>query len=226
LNNDGLETEITLEEAATLDAVNLAAREPLDSDTDDTPLVHGCDDLILADGEPDLSIQIDCVEPKSRYLYRMSDSGTSLSHMACGPLLGADANGLRLYALMASLESVLRGRILERLCLRYGYSSKASALASRKQLIVTIGTTDAELLEAGTIICNAIKADALPFLAPSPARDAWQAVTVQLARFETRWLLIPADAPSLVHLRAWAESVLVGCPHSGPIYSPARRLAA
>ena len=220
------ELEPNIEDAATLDAVNLAAREPQDSDTDTAPLTHGCETITLADGEPDLIISIDADESKSRYLYMMVDSGTSLSHMATGKLLGVDANGLRLYALMASLESVLRGRILERLCLRYGYSSKASALASRKQLIVTIGTTDAELLEAGTIICNAIEADALPFLAPSPARDAWQAVTVQLARFETRWLLIPADAPSLVHLRAWAESVLVGCPHSGPIYSPARRLAA
>jgi len=218
------ELEINTEDAATLDAVNLAAREPLE--TDDTPLVHGCDDLALAEGQPDISIAIDADESKSRYLYQMVDTGTSLSHTACGKLLGADTNGLRLYAVKASLESILRGRILERLCLRYGYHSKASALASRKQLIVTIASTDPELLAVGKVITQAIEADALPFLSPSPARATWEAVTPQLSRFEIRWELIPADADTLVSLRQWAEAVLVGCPHSGPVYSPARRLAA
>lgn len=214
------------ETLATKQAVNEAAHEPQGSDTDAAPITHGCDTITLADGEPDLRVSIDASESKSRYLYQMLDSGTSLSHMACGTLLGADASGLRLYALMASLESVLRGRILDRLCLRYGYSSKASALASRRQLIVTIASTEPELIEAGTIITEAIAAEALPFLSPSPARDAWQAVIPQLARFEIRWELIPTDAPGLASLSQWAEAVLVGCPHSGPVYSPARRLAA
>jgi hypothetical protein len=225
MNNE--ELDIDKETLATLDAVNVAAREPLDSDMDAAaPITHGCDTITLADGEHDLSIAIDADESKSRYLYTMFDTASTMSHMACGILLGADASGLRLYALKASLESVLRGRSLERLCARYGYHSKASALASRRQLIVTIASTAPDLIEAGTIICNAIEADALPFLTPSPARDAWQAVTPQLARFEIRWELIPTDAPGLASLREWAEAVLVGCPHSGPIYSPARKLAA
>jgi hypothetical protein len=220
------ELDINTEEAATLDAVNLAARESLDSDMDAAPITHGCNTIALADGEHDLSIQIDCDESKSRYLYQMVDTGTSLSHMATGTLLGVDTNGLRLYAIMASLQSVLRGRILERLVSRYGYRTKASALASRRQLIVTIATTDPNLIEAGTIITEAIAAEALPFLSPSPAREAWQAVTPQLERFEIRWQVIPADTPDLTNLRVWAEAVLLDCPHSGIVYSPARKLAA
>jgi hypothetical protein len=218
------ELEIDLETLATKRAVNEAAREPLD--TDDAPITHGCDTIALADGIPDLSISIDADESKSRYLYQMVDTGTSLSHMATGTLLGVDANGLRLYAIMASLESILRGRILERLVSRYGYRTKASALASRRQLIVTIASTEPELIEAGTIITEAIAAEALPFLSPSPARDAWQAVTPQLERFEIRWELIPAGTPILANLRVWAEAVLLAAPHDGPVYSPARKLAA
>jgi hypothetical protein len=227
-NSDLEQNTEDAETIATKRAVNEAARETPDSDTDAAaaPFAHGCDDLTLADGEPDISIQIDCDESKSRYLYQMVDSGTSLSHMATGTILGADANGLRLYAVMASLESVLRGRILERLVSRYGYRTKASALASRRQLIVTIASTDPELIEAGTIITEAIEADALPFLSPSPAREAWQAVTPQLERFNVVWELIPAGTPILANLRVWAEAVMTDCPHSGPVYSPARKVAA
>lgn len=222
LNHD--ELNINTEEAATLDAVNLAAREPLESD--DTPLVHGCDTITLADGEPDLSITIDADESESRYLYSMHDSASTMTHNAAGPLIGAEAKGLLLYALTASLQSILHGRILERLCLRYGYRTKASALASRMQLIITIGTTDAELLAVGKVITQAIELNVLSFLAPSLTVTSWDAVTPELSRFEVRWELIPTDATGLTSLRTWAEAVLVGCPHSGPVYSPERRLAA
>ena len=217
-------TETNNEDAAMEAAVNEAARETHEADVIEIATTEPRP-AILRTGEPDLSIHIDSDPSIGIYRYVMFDRITRLAHRAAGRLKGAEETALVLYATTGSLKSIMRNRVTEALCARYGFSTRTAALRSEKNLMVELAVTDAAVAELGKTISDGAKDNVVSFLPLKADREPWRLAAIQFARFDIRWTVIGTESPSLVDLRDWAGRVMRDCPHSGPILDCASRRA-